>query len=158
MRQKILIALAVINGIFIITLIIAVINKDSLTPVPQNVTLPNKTNPQVKEEIPQKEPSNNNVNSSMLAKDGQKRNIMFSYRDSRPKTVYLVGDFNDWKIGADKFTKGKNHTWTIIKQLSTKMYRYQYWVDGKLIKDPNNPKIDSEGKSLLIVKPKEEKK
>lgn len=90
------------------------------------------------------------------------RNILFQYRDSRPKHVYLVGDFNDWEIGKDKLKRGKNYTWSITYKLAPGTYYYNYVVDDgereKWILDPYNPKKSDEGpagkSSVLIVKSK----
>lgn len=84
-----------------------------------------------------------------------KRNILFQYRDSRPKKVEIAGDFNNWV--PTEMTKRPNHTWTIIYQLEPGEYTYKFLVDGKLKKDPYNPRSAPDGyggeSSLLIVKP-----
>lgn len=88
-----------------------------------------------------------------------KRNILFQYRDSRPKKVEIAGDFNNWV--PTEMTKRPNHTWTIIYQLEPGEYTYKFLVDGKLKKDPYNPRSAPDGyggeSSLLIVKPLGEK-
>ncbi len=80
------------------------------------------------------------------------RNILFSYRNSKPSQVKIIGSFNDWVPQPMK--KGKNHTWTIPVPLAPGDYTYNFLVDGKVIRDPNNPRTANEGRSFLTVKPK----
>lgn len=84
-----------------------------------------------------------------------KRNILFQYRDSRPSTVFIVGDFNSWT--PQKMEKGDNHIWKIILQLEPGEYKYQFVIDGKWIRDPYNSRSKPDGyggeNSLLIVLP-----
>lgn len=79
------------------------------------------------------------------------RHILFSYRNSKPARVEVVGSFNGWEPLALK--KGKNHTWTVSVPLEPGDHTYNYLVDGKAIRDPNNPRTAPEGRSLLTVKP-----
>jgi len=93
--------------------------------------------------------------SRQSAKIPSKRNILFQYRDSRPSTVFIVGDFNKWT--PQKMEKGDNHIWKIILQLEPGEYKYQFVIDGKWIKDPYNSRFKPDGyggeNSLLIVSP-----
>jgi hypothetical protein len=79
------------------------------------------------------------------------RNILFAYRNSRPHRVEMIASFNDWS--PDTMTKGPNHTWTFSAKLEPGDYTYNFIVDGKVIRDPNNPRTAPEGRSLLSVKP-----
>jgi hypothetical protein len=85
------------------------------------------------------------------APDNGYRNILFSYRDSRPARVEIIGSFNDWE--PQRMTKGANHTWTLGVRLKPGDHTYNFLVDGKAIRDPNNPRTAPEGRSLLTVKP-----
>ncbi len=82
------------------------------------------------------------------------KNILFQYRDSIPKTVSVVGDFNDWD--PEPMTKSKTHTWTLSLQLEPGEYAYNFVVDGRLIRDPSNRKSKSAGQripsSIITVK------
>lgn len=81
-------------------------------------------------------------------------NIAFSFRNSRAKQVWLVGDFNKWKKGKDQFVRGKDKsTWTCIKRLKDGVYEYAYWVDGKMIVDPNNRRRQGSRSVLILPKP-----
>lgn len=81
----------------------------------------------------------------------QKRNIRFSYRSSRPTKVELVGSFNGWTAAA--MAKGDNHVWSVTVPLAPGDHTYNFLVDGKPVRDPNNPRTAPEGRSLLVVKP-----
>jgi hypothetical protein len=80
-----------------------------------------------------------------------KRNILFSYRNSKPLKVELVGGFNNWTPAP--LTKGQNQTWEISVSLEPGEYAYNFIVDGKVTRDPNNPRTAPEGRSLLVVRP-----
>lgn len=87
----------------------------------------------------------------LSAKDRAKRNILFSYRNSKPARVEVVGSFNDWTPQPMK--KGKNFTWTFSVPLEAGEYTYNLVVDGRVIRDPNNRRTAPEGRSLLIIEP-----
>lgn len=83
------------------------------------------------------------------------RNIRFEYKSSGAKVVSLIGDFNDWTPQA--FKKSKKNTWEIMLKLQPGKYRYNYIVNGKVVRDPYNispPEDSSRGfnSSVLIVK------
>ncbi len=79
------------------------------------------------------------------------RRIRFSYRNSIPSRVEIIGDFNKWQ--PQPMTRGKNFEWYVAIPLRPGEYTYNFIVDGKVIRDPNNPRTASEGRSLLNVKP-----
>jgi len=79
------------------------------------------------------------------------RSVLFTYRNSKPRAVELIGSFNNWT--PQPLAKGKNFMWTAAVPLAPGEYTYNYLVDGKAIRDPNNPRTATEGRSLLIVKP-----
>ncbi len=81
---------------------------------------------------------------------GATRNIRFTFRDSRPAKVELVGNFNNWTPEA--MTKGDNFVWDVSVPLKPGEYTYNFLVDGKPSRDPNNPRTAPEGRSLLVVK------
>jgi len=86
----------------------------------------------------------------------QKRKIAFKYRSSKPKTVFLVGDFNKWNKKVNPMKKGQNFVWETVLILSPGEYKYAYIVDGKRINDPNNKKtvhLKGGKASVLTVKP-----
>jgi hypothetical protein len=81
----------------------------------------------------------------------EKRNIKFSYRDSRPARVEIVGSFNQWT--PQPLAKGENHVWSTSVELGAGEYTYNFLVDGRPVRDPNNPRTAPEGRSLLVIPP-----
>jgi len=85
----------------------------------------------------------------------ESRNIFFVYRNSKAKKVDIIGDFTEWM--PMKMTRGAAHTWKITVTLAPGDYAYNYVVDGKPKRDPNNPKVCNAGRgfpnSFLKVKP-----
>lgn len=79
-----------------------------------------------------------------------KRNILFQYRNSKPKKVEVSGDFNEWALVPLK--KGANATWSASVNIAPGEYTYNFLTDGVAVRDPNNPRT-KDGKSLLVVKP-----
>jgi 1,4-alpha-glucan branching enzyme len=64
----------------------------------------------------------------------------------RKKFVYVIGDFNDWKIAPAyfmKITPDSSHFWITLNGLApNNEYLFQYWVDGKIrIADSYTEKI-----------------
>ena len=77
------------------------------------------------------------------------RNILFLFPKPSAKSVFIIGDFNDWKRGPmKKQPKG----WEVTIPLEPGAYKYMFVVDGKRVKDPNNKNVD-DGKSVITVKP-----
>jgi len=80
--------------------------------------------------------------------------IAFTYRSRRAKEVWLVGSFNGWKKGVDPFVVGRDGvTWTCVKTLKDGTYRYAFWVDGQVIRDPNNRRREGRYSVLVLPKP-----
>lgn len=83
-------------------------------------------------------------------------NIGFMYSNSKPKAVYLIGDFNKWSKTANLMEKDNNHKWTTMLKLRPGTYNYCFLVGGKWTIDPNNKKAAVyKGKkvSVLTVNP-----
>lgn len=83
------------------------------------------------------------------------RRILFQYRDSRPSSVRLEGDFNAWQ--SEPMLRGEDHLWYRTVELKPGMYRYRFVVDGQPRLDPNArlKATDDGGRpaSLLRVRP-----
>lgn len=77
------------------------------------------------------------------------RNILFRIPKPSAKSVFIIGDFNDWKRQP---LEKKGKTWEITFALKPGAYEYMYVIDDKRVKDPNN-KIVKDGKSVINVKP-----
>ena len=86
----------------------------------------------------------------------EKRNIKFTYRNSKAKKVDIVGDFNGWV--PQSLDKDDNSSWSITASITPGEYGYNFVVNGKPVKDPNNPNTVNTGRgftsSFLKVKPR----
>ncbi len=87
----------------------------------------------------EKDPNDKKANYFDIKLPNEKRNVKFSYKSPSAKSVYLVGDFNNWNPEADRMEKDQYGLWYIVKKLKPKKYGYQYIVDRKWILDPVNP-------------------
>jgi len=87
--------------------------------------------------------------------DVEARNISFTYKNSKAKRVEIIGDFTNWI--PMKMTRGAANTWKINVTIAPGDYAYNYVVNGKPRRDPNNPKVCNAGRgfpnSFLKVKP-----
>jgi len=90
---------------------------------------PRKKMPQLekkmKEMIEQELPKMNSVFFTVFAPDAQE--------------AYVVGDFNDWKIGPESRMQKDGSFWAKKISLNTGKHRYRFVIDGKWTEDPNNP-------------------
>lgn len=55
------------------------------------------------------------------------------------KSVYVVGDFNDWQIDEKSRMEQKDGAWNKRLKLANGKYHYRFVVDGTWIEDANNP-------------------
>ncbi len=84
------------------------------------------------------------------------RSVFFAYKaSSNAKAVSVIGTFNDWSVKAGKMEKAFGNIWTTRLDIPNGVYFYDFWVDGKVVPDPTNPKKKSNGSggyySILIV-------
>jgi len=64
---------------------------------------------------------------------------MFRFYAPNAKEVYVVGDFNDWKIDeASKLVQGETGDWEKAFYLVPGRYRYKFVTDGLWLWDPQN--------------------
>ena len=67
------------------------------------------------------------------------RDTIFSIKAPEAKEVYLVGDFNHWKINeASRLAKLENGNWQTKFALTPGKYRYKFVVDGEWLLDSQN--------------------
>jgi len=85
---------------------------------------------------------------------------VFSVNAPAAKEVYVVGDFNHWKMDKHSRMEHDNGIWRKKVRLESGKYRYRFVVDGTWIEDSNNPhrEINPYGSmdSLLEVSAKKE--
>jgi 1,4-alpha-glucan branching enzyme len=83
-------------------------------------------------------------------------NVLFKYKNTKAKTVSVVGKFNKWKANIDFLSdKDGDGTWTLKKFLPPGKYVYFFVIDDKRwVADPNaKVKIDDGfgGKNSEVV-------
>lgn len=69
------------------------------------------------------------------------------------QTVFLAGDFTEWKTKAIELKK-ENGVWTTIAEIPKGAHQYKFIVDGIWMTDPKNPLTATENKNVnskLIV-------
>ncbi len=70
--------------------------------------------------------------------------VLFSLYSPQASTVSLAADFNEWKPEREPlFDLVGDGIWQKIVDLKPGRYQYKFVVDGKWIKDPNNPTVYS---------------
>ncbi|MBL0350569.1 MAG: glycogen-binding domain-containing protein [Elusimicrobia bacterium] len=77
--------------------------------------------------------------------------VAFRYRNSVAKKVFLTGTFNNWTPAA--FRKSASGLWTLAVDVVPGDHAYNFLVDGKTVRDPNQRRSDEKGRSLLRVAP-----
>jgi len=63
---------------------------------------------------------------------------IFSIAAPQAKSVYLVGEFNDWKQDDSALMQRDNGLWTKKISLAPGKYRYRFVVDDDWLEDPRN--------------------
>jgi len=116
----------------------------------QDTPAPSSTPPAAKPPVPQK--SQKPTPKKMPSQSARK--VHFQYRDSVPKNVAVIGDFNQWSLQLMK--KDEKNRWNIVLRIKPGTYAYNFLVDGKMIRDPSNRKMIKAGQkipsSVLVVR------
>lgn len=86
-----------------------------------------------------------------VSNEEMKTRRTFIYHNPKAGSVQLVGDFNQW--APQSFSKKGSGRWDVSVLLSPGDYSYNFIVDGKVIRDRNQPRTDAKGRSLLTVAP-----
>lgn len=82
------------------------------------------------------------------------RNIKFTYRNPKAKSVSIRADFTGWKASA--MQRDSTGIWTYQAALTPGEYAYCFTVDDKTFKDPANKRTKQIGRtfvSAILVKP-----
>ncbi len=66
--------------------------------------------------------------------------VKFSLSWLDARYIYIVGDFNDWKLSEESrlLATAEQGTWERRFTLKPGQYKYKYVVDGRWIHDPDN--------------------
>ena len=71
------------------------------------------------------------------------KEMAFTIEAPAAKDIYIVGDFNDWKINDEsRLGRCENGCWEKRMGLAQGRYRYQFVVDGKWTPDSKNPDLE----------------
>ncbi len=73
------------------------------------------------------------------AAKGPPRKILFRYNDVAARRVSIVGDFNQWS--PKLMRKDSYGQWAITLSIAPGEYTYNFIVDGRMIRDPNNKRV-----------------
>ena len=65
--------------------------------------------------------------------------VAFSLFAPEAKEVYVLGDFNNWKLDGQSRMEQDNGTWKKRLGLTSGKYHYRFVIDGKWTEDANNP-------------------
>ncbi|MGB9823767.1 MAG: glycogen-binding domain-containing protein [Candidatus Hydrothermia bacterium] len=78
--------------------------------------------------------------------------VRFEYYNPQAKSVYLVGDFNNWSPTSHPMRKEEDGTFWIVVKLPPGKYEYKFFVDGQWTADPDNPiTVGVYGNSLVRI-------
>jgi len=69
-------------------------------------------------------------------KQAPRRMIRLGLNAHNAKSVWVVGNFNDWKPGMSSLTEFGSGNWFTYLPLDPGRYEYQFLVDGKRVDDP----------------------
>ena len=68
------------------------------------------------------------------------KEVVFAINAPNAREIYLVGDFNQWKIDDQaRLLKSENGKWEKRVGLTPGRYRYKFVVDGEWVLDSQNP-------------------
>ena len=71
------------------------------------------------------------------------KEVTFTIEAPAAKDIYIVGDFNEWKISDEsRLGRYENGCWEKRMGLAQGRYRYQFVVDGKRTLDSKNPDFE----------------
>jgi chromosome partitioning protein len=71
------------------------------------------------------------------------RDVTFRFESPEARDIYIVGDFNDWKISDEgKLGRRENGCWEKRMEVPQGRYRYKFVVDGEWTPDEKNPDLE----------------
>ena len=99
--------------------------------------------------------NNEAIASEMLKPETKKYLAFFKLTTPEAKTVYLAGNFNNWRASNSAImTKLNDGTWIKKIPLPAGTHRYRFVVDGKWVEDPanNSAEPDSFNERVSLLK------
>ena len=84
-------------------------------------------------------PQTTRINTIQVKEEPAERNTSFFISAPKAKDVYIVGDFNHWKINdASRLSRLEDGRWEKKYTLTPGKYRYKFVVDGEWVLDSLN--------------------
>lgn len=69
-----------------------------------------------------------------------KNGVLFTYYSPQATKVYVVADFNEWKVDETPMHNVEgNGVWQRVVPLKKGKHEYKFYVDDEWVNDPNNP-------------------
>jgi len=90
-------------------------------------------------EEPTMEKISEKFKNTTLRKIKELHQVTFSFNAPTARSVFVVGDFNEWNIDKDSQLEKRNGVWSKELPLKRGTYQYRFVVDGQWIEDPTNP-------------------
>ena len=78
------------------------------------------------------------MNKSIATTKTARRRVTFEYYAPRAGEVLLLGDFNNWDMGAHAMKRDEDGLWRRTTYLRPGRYEYLFVVDGRWCCDPRN--------------------
>jgi len=96
--------------------------------------------------LPQQLPAQTEEPQLIETVESLSREVRFVIDAPDAKDIYLVGDFNEWKLGdGNRLSRGENGKWEKRMGLSPGRYKYKFVVDGAWIVDQSNNVREANG-------------
>ena len=77
--------------------------------------------------------------------------VEFHLKEPNARSVELVGDFNAWKPGLLKMTRGPGGTWTFVLPVRPGRHKYLFLVDGEpQVDPPAETTVGPEGRRVSV--------
>jgi 1,4-alpha-glucan branching enzyme len=78
-----------------------------------------------------------------LKTKSKRRKITFTLEAVNAKEVYLVGEFNNWKVGTHPMKNNGIGKWNKQLLLPEGKFEYKFFVDNQWVADPQNERVCS---------------
>lgn len=105
---------------------------------PQAVAEPSSPSRQIESPAPQA-PAVVNTTTSTESTGPSQKQIEFNIAAPNAKDIYVVGDFNHWKINEEsRLSKLADGRWNKKLDLTPGRYKYKYVIDGEWVLDSQN--------------------
>ena len=72
-----------------------------------------------------------------VKRDPKTKKVEFSLLAPDAKSVFIAGDFNQWKLSSHPLRQDKKGSWKISLALNPGQYEYRFFVDGQWQNDPH---------------------